>query len=121
MLLVSLSHGLRFSSNLTKHNIKQTRNKASIGLLLNLKLELKAACAPNSKCIIERFPPLMMEHVVTSISLITGVPYSEHSSFSELRTFVQFIRPTKIIPTVFGGTGQRISDMQNTFKEWLKK
>jgi len=53
--------------------------------------------------------------------LVAGVPYSEHSSFSELRTFVQFIRPTKIIPTVFGGAGQRISDMQNIFKEWLKK
>ena len=49
-----------------------------------------------------------------------GVPYSEHSSFSELKRFVQFIRPTKVIPTVFGGTGQRISDMKAIFKEWLR-
>ena len=38
----------------------------------------------------------------------------------ELKRFVQFIRPDKVIPTVFGGVGQRINDMKDIFKEWLR-
>ena len=51
----------------------------------------------------------------------TGIPYSEHSSFSELRQFVQFLRPKKIIPTVNNHSASKRAEMQRHFQTWLSE
>ena len=50
-----------------------------------------------------------------------GIPYSEHSSFSELRQFVQFLRPKKIIPTVNNHSASKRAEMQRHFQTWLSE
>ncbi|KAG0723919.1 DNA cross-link repair protein SNM1 [Chionoecetes opilio] len=49
----------------------------------------------------------------------TSIPYSEHSNFNELRRFVQFIKPKKIIPTVHNGNPASRKQMQQHFSKWL--
>ncbi|XP_016067679.1 PREDICTED: DNA cross-link repair 1A protein [Miniopterus natalensis] len=49
---------------------------------------------------------------------IYGIPYSEHSSYLEMKRFVQWLRPKNIIPTVNVGTWKSRSTMEKCFKEW---
>ncbi|KAL6094992.1 dclre1a [Pungitius sinensis] len=50
---------------------------------------------------------------------IYGIPYSEHSSFLEMKRFVQWLRPLKIIPTVNNGSWDSRKAMEQCFSEWL--
>uniref|UniRef100_A0A8C3YSV9 DNA cross-link repair 1A protein n=1 Tax=Catagonus wagneri TaxID=51154 RepID=A0A8C3YSV9_9CETA len=49
---------------------------------------------------------------------IYGIPYSEHSSYPEMKRFVQWLKPQKIIPTVNIGTVKSRRMMEKYFKEW---
>ena len=43
--------------------------------------------------------------------LIFSVPYSEHSSFTELRAFIDATRPRRIVPTVNNSNPQKVNEM----------
>lgn len=47
-----------------------------------------------------------------------GVPYSEHSSFEEMKNFVCYLHPDKIIPTV-NNSRQSVKKMEKYFANWL--
>ena len=49
---------------------------------------------------------------------IYDLPYSEHSSYNELRRFVKFVRPKKVVPTV---NIQDSKNMETLFKFWLNE
>ncbi|XP_062988758.1 DNA cross-link repair 1A protein [Elgaria multicarinata webbii] len=49
---------------------------------------------------------------------IYGIPYSEHSSFLEMKRFVQWLKPQKIIPTVNVGNWKSRNEMEKHFRDW---
>ncbi|RKO88219.1 DNA repair metallo-beta-lactamase-domain-containing protein [Blyttiomyces helicus] len=60
-------------------------------------------------------------HPSPRITLV-GVPYSEHSSFTELAAFVKGARPVRVIPTVFGGgKGAGMAEVQKWCDLWLSE
>lgn len=49
------------------------------------------------------------------------LPYSEHSSYNELKAFVQAVPHVKIIPTVNVGSEKSRLGMDRCFKEWMRE
>uniref|UniRef100_A0A8C4YAN4 DNA cross-link repair 1A n=1 Tax=Gopherus evgoodei TaxID=1825980 RepID=A0A8C4YAN4_9SAUR len=49
---------------------------------------------------------------------IYGIPYSEHSSYLEMKQFVQWLKPQKIIPTVNVGDWRARNMMEKHFRDW---
>uniref|UniRef100_A0A915JH35 DNA repair metallo-beta-lactamase domain-containing protein n=1 Tax=Romanomermis culicivorax TaxID=13658 RepID=A0A915JH35_ROMCU len=47
-----------------------------------------------------------------------GVPYSEHSSFEELKSFIQTLKPKKVIPTVFNND-KDLKRILNQIESWM--
>eukprot|EP00045_Choanoeca_perplexa_P008213 m.75384 g.75384 ORF g.75384 m.75384 type:complete len:181 (-) comp14403_c0_seq1:38-580(-) len=47
-----------------------------------------------------------------------GIPYSEHSSYTELKQCVQALKPKRIIPTVNVGNAKSRELMASYFKRW---
>ncbi|XP_052772255.1 DNA cross-link repair 1A protein-like isoform X1 [Mya arenaria] len=50
-----------------------------------------------------------------------GVPYSEHSSYLEMKRFVQYVRPDKILPTVNNGNVHSRRNMEVIFQAWREE
>jgi DNA cross-link repair 1A protein len=51
---------------------------------------------------------------------VYGVPYSEHSSFEELRAFVHALQPRSVVPTVNAGAASARAAMQALFADWCR-
>jgi len=46
------------------------------------------------------------------------VPYSEHSSFDELKFFVETLQPKKVVPTVFNNL-QDLNRINSITNQWI--
>ncbi|XP_068222943.1 DNA cross-link repair 1A protein-like [Palaemon carinicauda] len=85
--------------------------KVAVGLRLSgwEHFEDNADCAPYLK-------PTQFGNVY-----IYGIPYSEHSSYGELKRFVQFLRPKKIVPKVFPRNEFASEQMRCTVLKWIEE
>ena len=59
-------------------------------------------------------------HNVTDSCCIVDIPYSEHSSVTELEMFVRHFLPKRVIPTVGVGDPKRRECMTNLINTWMK-
>ncbi|XP_065578767.1 uncharacterized protein LOC136039177 [Artemia franciscana] len=62
--------------------------------------------------------PQMAPDVRNKVVSLYALPYSEHSSYEELKRFVRFIKPKEIIPTVNADTVARQKKFAKIFSSW---
>ncbi|KAK2717004.1 hypothetical protein QYM36_007220 [Artemia franciscana] len=60
----------------------------------------------------------MAPDVRNKVVSLYALPYSEHSSYEELKRFVRFIKPKEIIPTVNADTVARQKKFAKIFSSW---
>lgn len=63
------------------------------------------------------------KHMVPEVEgniAIYPVPYSEHSSYTDLQRFILWLRPRRIIPTVNMGDPIKRGQMNNIFRRWQR-
>nr|XP_006630896.2 PREDICTED: DNA cross-link repair 1A protein [Lepisosteus oculatus] len=60
-----------------------------------------------------------IQPVVRGNISIYGIPYSEHSSYLEMKRFVQWLKPEKILPTVNVGSWRSRKEMEMLFDKWM--
>lgn len=61
-----------------------------------------------------------IQPAVSGDVIVFGVPYSEHSSFEELKWFVEKLKPQNIIATVNNGTKKSRDEIDVHFRNWLQ-
>lgn len=63
------------------------------------------------------------KHMVPEVEgniAIYPVPYSEHSSYTDLQRFITWLRPRRIIPTVNMGDPMKRGQMNHIFRRWQR-
>ncbi|XP_071090237.1 DNA cross-link repair 1A protein-like [Haliotis cracherodii] len=98
-------------------------NELSIYLSQHTKFNSILALEPtgwshsNRVVSLEQIKPKYSRNGIT----IYGIPYSEHSSYLEMKRFTQYIRPDRILATVNNTNPQSRQKMNTLFMTWLSE
>jgi hypothetical protein len=107
---LNLSFSDSLTTNLSSSNVHVVRmvdigwkNLFSIRALNKEKYDEIIAIKPSTMSYEKKKNKVLKQVEITKKSniMLIEVPYSEHSSFTELREFVQLFKPKNIVPTVY--------------------